>query len=315
MLHVSALTRRMVLSTIALLVVGCQKEKPGANSRNAPAGPSRLAKAEPFKAPESVKYDGELDLYYVTNINGGPSQKDNNGFISRMSAEGAITDTAFIQGGVRGVTLHAPKGMALVGDTLWVADIDAVRGFNRRTGDTVASINLRPMGAFFLNDIAVGPDSALYVTDTGILIDAAGKVTHPGRDGVFRIGPDRKPSIAIQRDSMEWPNGITWDASNRRFVMVGFGGKTVFGWAPGDSALTAITSGPGSYDGVEFLADGRMLVTSWADSSVWVYQGTTGDRLITGVPSPADIGLDTRRNQLAIPLLSLNRVELWSLGK
>ncbi len=33
-----------------------------------------------------------------------------------------------------------------------------------------------------------------------------------------------------------------------------------------------------------------------------------------GLPSPADLGLDTRRNVLAIPLPNLDRVEYWQLG-
>ena len=49
----------------------------------------------------------------------------------------------FIVGGVNGVQLDAPKGMALQGDTLWVADITNVRGFNRKTGVPVASIASR----------------------------------------------------------------------------------------------------------------------------------------------------------------------------
>src|SRR5256885_8154331 len=47
-----------------------------------------------------------------------------------------------IEGGRTGVTLHAPKGMALNGDTLWVADIDVVRAFNAKTGALVDSVSL-----------------------------------------------------------------------------------------------------------------------------------------------------------------------------
>ena len=56
---------------------------------------------------------------------------DGNGYISRMGAAGMVTDSAFIKG------LNAPKGMALVHDTLWVGDIDVVRAYNARTGAPV----------------------------------------------------------------------------------------------------------------------------------------------------------------------------------
>jgi hypothetical protein len=42
------------------------------------------------------------------------------------------------------VTLHAPRGMSIVGDTLWVADADAVRGFDRRSGAPLAASTSRP---------------------------------------------------------------------------------------------------------------------------------------------------------------------------
>jgi hypothetical protein len=36
-------------------------------------------------------------------------------------------------------------------------------------------------------------------------------------------------------------------------------------------------------------------------------------RYIAGVPSPADIGLDTRRNRVAIPIFTQDRVEIWEI--
>src|SRR5438876_9853235 len=136
---------------------------------HAAAGAARVLTVPGFKTPESVKYDPDLDLYFVTNINGNPSAKDNNGFISRIRPDGPVDSLACVSGGRRGVTLTGPKGTAVVGDTLWVADIDAVRGFNKRTGAPVATVDLAKLGAKFLNDLAVGPDGALYVTDTWIL--------------------------------------------------------------------------------------------------------------------------------------------------
>jgi hypothetical protein len=34
---------------------------------------------------------------------------------------------------------------------------------------------------------------------------------------------------------------------------------------------------------------------------------------IRNLPQPADIGIDTRRNRVAIPISALDRVELWTL--
>jgi sugar lactone lactonase YvrE len=266
-----------------------------------------------FSTPESVLHDSTQDIYFVSNINGSPTAKDNNGFISRVRPDGAVENLKFIEGGRAGVTLNAPKGLAVLGDTLWVTDIDVVRAFNARTGALLDSVKLDTAGAVFLNDVTVATTGAIYLTDTGIRFDDVGNVLHPGPDRVFRIGPDRKVTVAARGDSLGWPNGITVDAVGRRFIIVSFGpAKTVLAWKPGDRAPRVIAKGAGGFDGVE-MAGARILVSSWADSTVSAYETGQEVKVITGVPSPADIGYDAKRNRVLIPILAGNRVEIWQL--
>ena len=68
-----------------------------------------------FSTPESVLHDPEADIYLVSNINGSPLERDGNGFISRVTPDGKVETLKFIAGGVKGVTLNAPKGMAITG--------------------------------------------------------------------------------------------------------------------------------------------------------------------------------------------------------
>jgi sugar lactone lactonase YvrE len=284
----------------------------------APAAPAMFASAgatDSMKTPESVRYDADLDAYFVSNINGNPSQKDGNGFIARVDAGNTGTMTVFVQGGKNGVTLNAPKGLAIVGDTLWVADIDAARAFNKRTGAVIANIDLRPMKAVFLNDAVAGPDGAIYFTDSGIFFDAKGAMTHPGHDQIFKI-TGRKATVAIKSDStLKSPNGIAWDAANGRFVLGPFADKVVTAWKAGDSTLTPIATGPGGYDGVEVLSDGRILVTSWTDSSVNVIANGAFRKVIGNVEAPADIGVDTKRNVVAVPRFNAGRIEYFTISR
>ena len=299
------------------LLVGCARDETEATGDSAAgdAAPAEFTRAATidggFKTPEAVRFDAADDVFFVSNINGSPGAKDNNGFITRVRGEGGEIDSLmFIAGGRGGVTLHAPKGLAITGDTLWVTDIDAVRAFDKRTGRAIASYPVR--GAVFLNDIATGPDGALYITDTGIQITDAG-MTHPGPDRIFKLTRTGQASTALQLDSLVGPNGITWDDANQRFIVVAFAANDIMAWKPGETTTTTIATGKGQYDGVERLADGRILVSTWADSSIYVLDGSALVRAVAGVESPADIGVDTKRNRVAVPLFQGNRVELFAI--
>ena len=83
---------------------------------------------EGLARPESARWDPDQQVWFISNIN-GMQAKDDNGYISRVGKDWRMEKLRFIAGGSGGVTLHAPKGMAIAGDTLWVTDLDAVRGF------------------------------------------------------------------------------------------------------------------------------------------------------------------------------------------
>src|SRR2546422_4662122 len=109
-------------------------------------GATKLAVVEGFLTPESVLHDPVQDIYFVSNINGGPTTKDNNGFISRGRPDGAVENLKFIEGGRAGVTLSAPKGLAVTGETLWEAGIDRIRALSARTGAPLYSALLNTPG-------------------------------------------------------------------------------------------------------------------------------------------------------------------------
>jgi hypothetical protein len=121
----------IVAALISFTAIGCA---PSANQ----AGPSPALNLEKlgFKTPESVMYNAKEDVYLVSNINvdGIPTKKDNNGFISKLAPDGTVLNLKWIAGGANDVTLNAPKGMAIVGGTLYVTDLDTVHELLERPG-------------------------------------------------------------------------------------------------------------------------------------------------------------------------------------
>ena len=267
-----------------------------------------------FQSPESVRYDPALDAFFVSNMTGYGSAQDGNGYIVRLSASTPDSAVVLAQGGVNGVTLDAPKGLAIHGDTLWATDISALRAFDRRTGAPLTTIDFAPHGAVQLNDIAVGPDGTLHVTDTGIIMSDKG-VIHVGPDRIYVVGPNRSITVAAEGTQLGRPNGITWDAVGKRWIVISF--DPFNGQVMVDPTARAkprlIRAGKGQLDGVEALPDGALLFTSWADSSVHLLRNGRDQPVIREVPLAADIGIDTKRNRLAIPLSGLGVVQLWTL--
>jgi sugar lactone lactonase YvrE len=307
----SFVTRTTIACSLGILVA-CRGEQAKETIDTVTATASALpTPTEGFKTPESVRYDPSLDAYFVSNIDGNPNAKDNNGFISRLDAANPATATVVVQGGQGGVELNAPKGLALSGDTLWVSDIDVLRAFDKNTGAALATIAVK--GATFLNDVVVGPDGTVYVTDSGIHFDEKGEMTHPGKDRIYAI-KGGTATVAIESDSLlAGPNGIAWDGPNARFVIASFGGPLITGWKPGESTVTTIATGPGGHDGIEVLADGRVVVSSWADSSLNIVDAGQVTRLAGGLDGPADIGIDTKRDRVAVPRFSAGRVDYVAL--
>lgn len=267
-----------------------------------------------FVNPESVRYDPDQDAFLISNMVGYGSLKDGNGYISCVSAADPNRSIVLVQGGKHGAVLNAPKGIAIHGDTLWVADIDVLRAFDRHSGAPLATIDFSPLGAVQLNDVAVGPDGTIRVTDTGILMNEAGAV-HTGPDRIFAVKNGAISTVA-SGPQLRQPNGITWDAVGKRWIVVSFDPFVgeVATFTDGDRQRHVIRTGTGKLDGVEVLPSGAIMFSSWADSSVHLLENGRERKIIRDVPVPADIGVDTRRNRVAIPMSNVGWVQLWSLG-
>lgn len=296
----------LVVGHAILTSTGCEQAEQtdaGTPADSVAAGSADSLSVSGFQTPESVLYDEAADVYLVSNINGAPTAKDDNGFISRVGPDGAVQTLTWIDGSAAAITLHAPKGMAIRGDTLFVADIDSVRAFSRTTGSALGARGVP--GATFLNDLATGPDGVLYVSDSGLKPD----FTSSGTDAVYRF--DGARAVAVVRDTaLHAPNGLAVSADG--VVIVPFGGKTILRVPTRGGAITQLATLPGGQlDGVIRLSDGTLLVSSWETKTIYrVSPQGQAQAMVDNIESPADLGYDSKRNRVLIPLFNQNKVEI-----
>jgi hypothetical protein len=273
-----------------------------------PPAPTPVAKYTGFAAPESVLYDAENDRYLVSNVNGKPDDKDNNGFISVLSPDGTVANLKWIEAAKNKVKLDAPKGMGIVKGVLYVADITVVRAFDLKTGAPKADIPVT--GSTFLNDLTTGPDGKVYVSDSGLKWGANGPEPS-GTDAVYAIDKG-KPKAMIKGKELGGPNGLV--LTDKGLVCVTFGSGEVF--TVDDKGVKGNVSKPpqGALDGVVSLGGDTILVSSWAASAI--YKGAVGgsfESVLEGQKSPADIGYDTKRSRVLVPHMTEDLVDVYDL--
>jgi sugar lactone lactonase YvrE len=253
---------------------------------------------EGFAAPECVIHDVRHDVYLVSNMNGAPHDKDDNGFISRVSPDGTMLQRKWIDGASPDVTLNAPRGMALDATKLYVVDVDSVQVFDRETGAQLATWPVPD--AHFPNDVRVDADGNLLVTETGIHLSPEGPIPE-GDSVVWKFDAAGTPTAIARGLELLGPNGIA--ATERGIVLVSFLGTDVYRLVDGHREPIA-TLPKGLLDGLVELDDGSFLVTSWEARGVYrVYPDGTAYLAIhsTAMVGPASIEYDFTREQAIVP--------------
>lgn len=246
-----------------------------------------------LQKPDSVVYDEEQDVYFVSC---------GTGVIAKIAPDGKIVAPRFIE------KLVAPRGIAIRGRELWVADGTRLHAFDRVSGERISEIFISE--SVMLTGIAVGRDDLLYVTDAGVRIKQSGERERVGDGRVFRVDKRGEVEVATQGEELLAPNGIAWDGT--RFVIAQSYGRELLAWTPGSRAK-AIVRGPGAYDGIAVLPNGVVLVSSQHDEAIHILRDGELLPLFTRRPTPAGIAFDRKRNRLLVPSTSGGWLEGWTL--
>jgi DNA-binding beta-propeller fold protein YncE len=270
------------------------------------AAPTLAFQITDLQRPESFLADPSGSQYFISNANGDPDVKDNNGFITKLDADGKLVQLQFIRGGENGVVLHSPQGMAIVGQTLYVADLEAVRGFDTRTGRPVATIPF-PNDAK-LADLAHDEHGLLYVSDTD-------------SDAIYRIDTARGHAVStlVRDKALAGPRGLAVHPKTGKLIVVSWKkGKILEVDATG--AITVLASNSffssrfHNLHGVDFDTFGNMYVSDFTAGKVWrMRPNRKFDVIAEFLPYPADIGVDRKKHLILVPYHYGNAAEMNGL--
>lgn len=290
-----------------------------------------LVKGVGFAQPAAAVYDSESDTYLVSNVNGDPLEKDDNGFISRVGPDGKVIDLKWIDGSMAAKTLNAPKGMAVSDTRLFVADIDVVRIFHRTTGAALGVI--RVPKASYLNGVSVAPNGTVYVADMGLRKpdpkkDAESKkpdlkkeaqlkkdadlekeepkqepggLEASGSDAVWQVSKYGALKRLAKGDELHKPGGLA--ADNQGVWVASWGSAEVYRitqWGKRNEPSAAPSD---QLQGMVRLPDGATLLSSLKMSAVYIgHPGGAFNLVLDRLPGVGGIGYDTKRRRVLIPL-------------
>lgn len=293
----------LLLLVLASCLTACKKDSKASMKMDTPKDTNtsmkmpKLTKAwessMDLSTPESVLYDKEMGIYYVSCIGAvPPTAKDGDGYIATIDQRGKLIKKEFAKG------LSAPKGMAMDDKHLYVADITDLVVIERNTGNLVKRLPIA--GSEFLNDVAISNNGVVYFSDsnTGIIHSYDGESVK-----------------TFTRDSLvNGANGVYVDGDE--LIVASFASGDVLKVSADGSQVNKIAQGIDNGDGVEGYRNGY-FISNWKgevhfvgkDGSSTLLLDTKQDKI-----NAADIELDRDHNLLLVPTFFDNKVVAYHVN-
>jgi hypothetical protein len=258
---------------------------------------------EGVDAPESAYVDTASGSIFISMIGGMPNDRDGNGRIMKLTPNGQVVSASWVSG------LNAPKGLRSHNGVLWTADIDEMVSIDIASARVLSKLKID--GAQFLNDVAVGDDGTVYVSDM-----LASKI-YAVKDG--------KASVFAEGDTIEYPNGLLVDGDR---LLVGGWGKPepdfttkvpghLFALDLKTKQKTLITQNPlGNIDGLELDGRGGYIVTDYPKGQL-IHVSSTGESHVLKEykPGTADLAFVPTGNIAIMPHMQENRIASYDLSE
>jgi len=237
--------------------------------------------------PESVLPDLKMNIMYVSLIDGAGWVADGKGGVGKMSPDGKTFDGTWITG------LHAPKGMGIVGNRLYVADMGDVIVIDIAKGQIEKRIS--PDSAKGLNDITVTDKGVAYVSDSRSA----------------RIWKIENDVATLYLDSVKGVNGLKAIGDE---LYIGAGKNFVK--ADKNKTITKIADLSQGIDGIEPVGNGDFIVTSWGGYIFYVSANGAVETLLEThqqKKNTADIGYDAKHRIIFVPTFNGKTVAAYKL--
>lgn len=250
----------------------------------------QLWQASDLPTPESVLYvaDKKSPFLFVALIDGQGDQADGKGGIAKLTTHGKLIDKNWITG------LNAPKGMAIDGNYLYVADITELVIIDIKKQQVTQKIPVE--NAVFLNDVTVSSAGVVYVSDTRT-------------NKVHRF---HKGKMDTYLENVSSANGLKALGSS---LIVGAGPELLM--IDADKNRQVIAKGfEAGIDGIEMTKPGEFLVSCWVGLVYYVHSDGRLERLIDSREAKintADIGYDQASQQLYVPNFFKNTVTAYQV--
>ncbi|MBU6479352.1 MAG: hypothetical protein KGS09_02250 [Nitrospirae bacterium] len=274
-----------------------------------------------LQSPYSFVNDPFEKGYFISNVNGEAETADNNGFITKLDPHGKLLNLKFIQGGKGNVTLHAPKGMAVVEHVLYVADLDTLRGFDTTTGKPVLALTIRsptttqPMlPQASLSDVTFDGKGHLYCSDQKA-------------NTIYRVDLATQTfSVLVTDRALAGPSGLVVHPKSGQIIAVSWDKGKISEVSPEGVVTELFSNGFFSsrfqnLRGVDFDRWGNMYVSDFTTGKVWRMSWDKRFQVIAEfLPSPGDLSIDRANNLILVPYefahaAEMNGLETPSDGK
>jgi hypothetical protein len=280
----------LVLSLTAIIIIWSQKEESKTESDDEYQYQltEKWATPNDLKIPESVLFDNSRNVLYVSNINGRPSEKNGNGFISKVTLAGEIENLKWITG------LNAPKGMGIWQNNLYVSDIDELVEIDIEAGEILNKYQTED--AIFLNDVTVDDTGNVYVSDMST------------QNSVIYIFFDGKLEVWFQSEQISSPNGLFFEDGR---LIVGTNDGYLKDMDLVDKSITTIAETGFGIDGIQGVDGENFIVSDWEGKTAFVSSTGYVTVLINTAESninSADIEYIPENRLLLIPTFYDNRV-------